>query len=138
MANGLYRNFRQPRWNSPRYQRAIQRIQRMSPEQRAILTPTIEDIEAGFASEDMRNQLLMMDLRATREHQKGILGLRRQELGLKKRAIKFERGQRDIANLVGWAGIPISAVSGWATLKESDILRRHLLGLQKKYEGQYR
>ena len=50
---------------NPRYQRAIQKLMTMSPEQKAIFDTLAVDRE--FASEEMRKQLRSMSMAARRE-----------------------------------------------------------------------
>jgi len=91
----------------PQYQRAIQRIMSMSPEQKAVLDTAI--VDKKFASQDMRRRLDGMRSEATRLSNERSLGLRRRQFETKKGELpKLERigyGEVAVSGLMGLAGL---------------------------------
>ena len=110
----------------PRYQRLQQRVLRMRPDQRAILSTAAAD--ETFASEAMRKKLWAINM-ATQKEQRGTsLGLAERSLGLTKRKMDFDYGfgqevmdvgkkQRRMGTLISAAGIPISGYFGYKQMQ---------------------
>lgn len=87
----------------PRYQRAIQQLARMGPDQMAVFNSAI--VDAGFADEESRRELAGMVAASGNKYRDRSLELRAKALdtstGLRKRALDFESGQRRIAEGLG-------------------------------------
>ncbi|HBJ75673.1 MAG TPA: hypothetical protein DDY86_09290 [Syntrophaceae bacterium] len=81
---------------SPAYQRLMQRINRVRPENRAVLGPLIGDIDAKFAGESAQKELSSKEMTQNKAFADQSLGLRREsflsDLGLRRRA--FDEGAR--------------------------------------------
>jgi hypothetical protein len=130
---GMLANF----MDHPRYQRLQQRITRMRPDQRAILSTAAAD--SGFASEAMRKKLWAMNM-ATQKGQRG------RSYGLAKRKTDFDynfgqevrdeaKKRRRTGTLISAAGIPISGYFGYRQMKddraEAALTRKFI---QKHYK----
>ena len=104
---------------APRYQRLIQRVTRMRPDQRAILSTAAVDRE--FASDAMRKKLWAINMATQKGH-------RDRSYGLAKRRADFEYNigqevrdeatkQRRYGTLISAAGIPISGFLGYKQMQ---------------------
>jgi hypothetical protein len=129
----------------PRYQRLQQRITRMRPDQRAILSTASADAE--FASDAMRKKLWAMNM-ATQK------GFRERDLSLRKRQSDFNysfgqevrdsgKKQRRMGTLISAVGIPISGYFGYKQMqrdKEEAELNRKVKEkiLDPSYVGKQR
>lgn len=111
---------------SPRYQRAIQRMARMSPEQRAIINTM--SLDEGFASEEMRKKLGSMQLAADKEARAKQLELGERGLKLKKREFQFTKKMLPIATAIGVGQVGASTYMGLQEIKlaEGSAARRRL------------
>jgi len=96
---------------SPRYQRALQRLSRMSPSERAIIDSRIAD--ETFATEEMRGRLQSMRMAADKQFAAERLKLGEGRLGLAKRSFRFEKRQLPIAYGIGAAGVAASGYYGY-------------------------
>lgn len=117
--------------NNPRYQRAIQRLNRMSPSEKAVIDTVAAD--KHFATEEMRNRLSSMRAAAEREFRKSRLGLAERELGLRRRAIRFQQRQLPIAYGIGGAGVLASGYLGYQRMKADTEAAERLRRLQGLY-----
>jgi len=111
---------------SPRYQRAIQRLRRMSPEQRAIVS-TIS-LDESFAGGEMRQKLQSMEAAADKEARATSLELGEKKLGLKTREFRFAKKQLPIATAVGVGQVGASTYLGLKEIEAAEGLaaRRRL------------
>ncbi len=132
-------NFRR----TPRYQRAIQKIRRMRPDQLAILNTLA--LDESFAGEEMRKEIAMSALsqrdkfRTARldlaerggaerfERSKAGLGLRGESLALRREGFEFERGQLPISTGIGLAGVAASGFMGHQRLKLDTQLSQQMI-----------
>lgn len=117
---------------SPRYQRAIARLARMSPDQKAILSTM--SLDEGFAGEGMSQKIKSMQMAADKETRATSLKLGKRSLALKERAFKFAKRQLPIATAIGVAGVATSAYTGYQRMKV-DTQRAEEL---KRLRGLYR
>ena len=123
--------------NNPQYQRAVQIMSRMDPSRRAILDTVIAD--KHFASEEMRNKLMLMKMGYEKERGKKSHKLAKRRLDtsmdLQRRGLDIEEGyvdylgdRADTANMLGWGNIGISGLRGYAELQDkqqyTDWLKR--------------
>lgn len=117
---------------NPRYQRAIQRLARMSPEQKAILSTM--SLDEAFAGEEMSRKIKSMKMAADKETRASHLKLDERSLGLKERAFKFAKRQVPISTAIGVAGVATSGYLGYQRMKvdtgRAEELRR-LRGLYR-------
>lgn len=115
---------------SPRYQRAMQRLARMSPEQKAILNTM--SLDETFAGEEMRRKVKSMQLAADKEARARSLKLGERRLGLKERAFKFTKRQLPITTAISGAGVITSGYLGYQKMMaDTERARqlRHITGL---------
>lgn len=110
--------------NDPRYQRAIAKLHELTPDQLAIVN-TLK-IDQAFATEDIRNELALMDLAAFRERTRGELSLRTRSLGARQRAFKTSRRQQPLANAIGLLNVGASTLFGLGQMRISRIRERKL------------
>ena len=119
--------------NSPRYMKALQKLARMGPDQRAIFDAAI--LHGQFADEDMRRMLMGMRDASTnlaRERQLSTgaerLGLRRRAFragtGLRKRERKFLGRQRVGSEILAGAGAVTDFVLGYRDLENKKRLAK--------------
>ena len=121
------RNFTQ----LPRYQRAIQKLRRLDPSQRAILDSAF--IDAEFAKSEMGNTLKAMQLSINRNWTAYTRKVSGRALTLRKKELR--RGRKDArrATLIG--GVSTLA-SGYFGMKENERLNR-LAGMIQKQTALY-
>lgn len=104
--------------NDPAYQRAIQKIAALSPEDRAVLD-TVQADEA-FAADDMRKQISAMAAAADKSRSRRSLSLSNKRLdrnvGLANERLDYAKKQDATAEGLGWANIGLSGVTGAADL----------------------
>ena len=102
--------------NSPQYQRWVQKIYRMSPHQRAILSTAVAD--RAFASSEMQKKLRLMEIGAQKQYLDERIGLQKQGLELQKRGIEQGKKESRIAEALGLGNV---ALSGYMGKKSMDI-----------------
>lgn len=100
---------------SPRYQRAIQRMARMSPEQKAIISTM--SLDESFADEEMRRKLKSMGMAAEKESRAKGLELGERSLGLKEREFGFTKRMLPVATAVGVGQVGASTYMGLQDIK---------------------
>ena len=125
----------------PRYQRAIQRLRRMSPDQRAVFNTMA--LDESFASDEMRKKLQSMQLAADKEARETSVELGKRSLGLQKREIKFAKKQEPIATTLAIAEAGMDVYKGYQERKSSQELARLYLSQkgttqQEPYMRRYR
>ncbi len=132
-------------WASdPRYQRIIQKISAMGPEQKAILDSAAAD--AAFGDEAMRKHLWSLRQAATDKARGRGLGLEQRSLdirkkhadvmyGLKKKGLDFAKDQSRKGTYLALANIPLAGFFGYKQMqrdigesKLNQALKRKMLG----------
>jgi hypothetical protein len=107
-------------WESnPRYQRLIQRIGTMRPEQRAILDSAAAD--TAFGDEAMRKYLSSLSMAADEKYRNRALGIEESKLNVARNLAEQEadiaKKQTRIGTAIAAANIPIS---GYFGMKQMD------------------
>lgn len=125
----------------PRYQRAVQRLRRMSPDQRAVFNTMT--LDKSFASEEMRKKISSIQSAADKEARETSLELGKRSLGLQKREIEFAKKQEPIATTLAIAEAGIDVYKGYQERKTSQELARLYLSQkgmtqQEPYMRRYR
>jgi len=129
--------------NSPQYLKHLQKIRSMSPEKRAVTQGLIDELSGIYAGRDMQKQLDAMKMAATDKARERSLGLAEQRLGyradlqddrydLAKKTYKHEKDMGDTAELLGYANIPLSALTGYGQYKHKKKLTDLYTGLASK------
>ena len=98
--------------NNPRYQRAIQKLRRMTPDQRAVLDSAF--IDQQFAESHMGKVLNSMNIEANRKRRKSSVETARRQLDRRQRAYEFGKKDRRMSNIIGAAGLGVNMYSGFA------------------------
>lgn len=130
--------------NSPRYMRAMQKINRLRPEHAAILQTVTADPQ--FADEEMRKSIQSMVTKTGNVARQKNLGLRKtnqahRELITGKRNAMAERdrdynkGQGKKAFGLGIANLGLNAVGGVARRKKDKELADLIAAITRKYKG---
>ena len=143
MANLSLRRFDK----DPRFQRAVQKLAELTPDQRAIVNTLKEDTE--FASEEIRNKIKLMDLAAFRDKAKKDLSLqeskfeisdkfRRASLGLQESAFKSEQAQLPTANLIGLLNVGAAGLLGFGRKRIDDARARRVQTLINQQSARIR
>jgi len=122
---------------SPAYQRAVQRLGRIRPEQRAILNTL--SVDAEFADEETRRTLQSMALESDKSYRDESISLRRSGLGLRKEAFDISQKKDRMATGVGVGQVFAESYFG-GKREELDmaLLKRKMRfmdRLEKKYGG---
>lgn len=118
-------------YNSPRYQRMLQRYQRMTPEQRAIVSTAAADEQ--FGSDDMRKQLQLMELGMRKKHFEDSLEFSKQRFNaeheMRRGVFDFRQGQERKGEMLGLANLAAAGTLGYMGYKSTidDVVRRKLL-----------
>lgn len=122
--------------NSPRYQRAMQKIAALRPEHRAILQNVTAD--AGFADERMRKSInSMIQATANTSRRKG-LDLRKEgfakRVGMAERDLDYNKGQSKKAFGLGLANLGLSGYSGLKQRQRDKELMDRIDAMTKRYQ----
>ena len=110
----------------PKYQRSIQRLKRMSPEQRAIFNTMA--LDKSFASEEMRGKIKAMQSAADKEARKSSLELGKGYLKIQKREVEFAKKQEPLNTILALTEAGIGVYTGYTQMKTSQELARLYLG----------
>lgn len=121
--------------NDPRYQRAIQQLSRMGPDQMAVFNSAV--VDANFADEESRRKLASLMAASGNKYRDRSLELRGKamntDLGLRRRAFEFEQGQAPLAEGLGAANVLASGYFGHKQ-KMADLAEaQEISKLRKKY-----
>ena len=138
----------------PRYQRAMQKLQRLSSDQRAVVSSAIVDESFGDAetrkmvaalntatirSQDKRR--LDLDRRSQEaRHQLGAerleaeTGFNKEMMGLRRKEFEFGKSQFPISTAIGAADVGLSGYQGYQKMRRDQQLARNYLGLSKLYK----
>jgi hypothetical protein len=115
---GIANNFQ----DNPRYQRYIQKIQAMRPDQRAILDTTLAD--ETFADEAMRKQVRSLAIAADLANRKKSLDLKEQAIGLRTNLIRDrmdeDKKQGRLGNAIAMANVPLAGYLGYQNLQRQQ------------------
>ena len=105
---------------SPAYQRAVQRLGRIRPEQRAIMNSL--SVDAKFADENTRKMLASLAQKQNTDYANQSLDLRRtamnMDAGLRRQDFDYKKEQNRIATGVGMGQVASEAYFG---RKRDDI-----------------
>lgn len=106
--------------NNPRWQRAIQVLNRMDPYRRQIFDTIKADEQ--FANEEMRSYLQGLDLASRQQAQDRRYGLARNQQRLNER-------EASSAEALGYLSLPVQALSGYGEYKnkQAEIKRNKYL-----------
>jgi len=125
--------------NSPQYLKSIRKIQAMDPQDRAIASTLIDELDAMYAGQDMKNQLQAMRSAALEKERDRRYNLAKEsfdyqkqmgetELDMAKDAQKYAKNQMKTAQNLGWANVGLSGLFG-----ASDLMNKR--GMAKKYKS---
>lgn len=125
--------------NSPAYQRAVQRLGRIRPEQRAIMNTL--SVDAQFADENTRKMLASLAQTQNKAYAGKSLGLRERALtadtGLRREAFDYNRDQDRMATGLGIGQVAAETKFGLDRDKiEMETLRKKW-GLMNRLESLY-
>jgi len=105
---------------TPQYQRMVQKIYRMSPHQKAILSTAVAD--KAFAGSQMANKLKLMEIGASKQYMDERLALQKKGLSqsykLRKKAIGIEKEEGRRAEAISLGGV---VTSGFLAKKRLDL-----------------
>ena len=127
---------------SPRYQRILQRLGSMRPEQRAIFNTAM--VDRAFGNEAMQKHLKALALQADTKHRQDLIGLGERSLGLSRRSLEVRTGltreKRDFADKQGKLGtymaaanIPISGYFGKKQMERDFDEAAEMKAFRKKW-----
>ena len=115
---GLIYNFQ----DSPQYQKMLQRISTMRPEQRAILNSAA--VDEKFGNEAMRSHLQGLINAAELKNKRTSLDISltgsNERYNIAKEGMEFENKQNRMANIIGAAGVPLNAYLGYKQMKRDE------------------
>ena len=115
-------------FESPQYMKGIQKIKRMSPEDKAVTQTLVDELLGLYADADMRKQLGAMRQASTDKAMDRSYELSRDRLDLagelggsrldmNEDVLDFEKDQHDTAETLGWLNIGASGLRGYADMK---------------------
>lgn len=116
---------------TPAYQRSLQRLRRMSPEQRAVFSSL--SLSKSFADKEMRKKVRSMNLAADKEARQASLELGERRLGLRTREHEFAKKQILPATLIGLGQVGLGVATGLERRKTAQEMARLNLSLQSQY-----
>lgn len=117
--------------DNPRYQRMIQKISALRPDQRAIVDTAMAD--EAFGSQAIKKQLASMGLAADIANKKKSLDLSEQAMGLRRNLLKdeldFGNEQEKWGTAIGVANLPLAGYFGYKqanrNLEEAEATKKH-------------
>jgi len=105
---------------TPQYQRMVQKIYRMSPHQKAILSTAVAD--RAFAGSAMQSKLKLMEIGANRQYLNERMALSKrglqQSYGLKQKELGIRKKESRTAEALGIGNI---ITSGYLAKKRMDM-----------------
>ncbi len=116
---------------TPRYQRAMQWLRRMSPEQQAVFSSL--GVDKSFAGEEMSKKIKGMSLATTRKARQTGLQLGERRLALGRRRHEFAKSQILPSTILGAAQVGLGVYGGMEQRKTSQELARLLLSQREQY-----
>jgi len=116
---------------SPKYQRAMARLRRLSPEQQAVFSSL--GVDKAFAGEEMRKKIKSMGLATTRKSRQTGLQLGERRLALGRRRHEFAKSQILPSTLLGLGQVAVGVAGGLEQRKTSQELARLLLSQGQQY-----
>lgn len=116
---------------SPRYQRAMARLRRLSPEQQAVFSSL--GVDKAFAGEEMSKKIKSMGLATAKKTRQTSLQLGERRLALGRRRHEFAKSQILPSTLIGLGQVGLGVAGGMAQRKTSQELARLLLSQGRQY-----
>lgn len=117
--------------SSPRYQKVLQKMMRMSPSQKAVFDAGLA--HAAFADENMRKSLMSMRDAATNLSRSRSLGLGRErfaaETSLGNRARDIEEKDRTRSEIIAAGGTVADITQGYQNLQNKKALAQKYRGM---------
>ena len=115
--------------NSPQYLKGIQRIKAMDPQDRAVASTLIGELDSLYADRDMKEQLRAMDAAALGKERDRQYDLSKErfefskkmgeaDLGMAKDARSFMKDSQKTAENLGWANVGLSGLFGVSDMME--------------------
>jgi len=100
---------------TPRYQKYIQKLQAMTPDQKAVLNSVMGD--ESMANDEIRKQIQGMQMAANKKSQTENIGLRRKATdaitALSREELDYSRGQSRTAEGLGLLNLGASTALGY-------------------------
>jgi len=128
-----YMNFTE----NPSYQKMVQRIQRIPPEQRAILNTL--SVDAQFADENTRKMLASLAQKQNKEYADKSLGLRKKALtssiGLRRQDFDENVRQDRIATGIGLGQVAAETYFGGQRDEINQAILKKKLDFMNRYYG---
>lgn len=123
--------------STPRFQRLIQRMQSLTPEQKAIFSAS--PAYAGFGAREMQNRLRSLETAANLKAKQQSLDLAKQEMDtsyvLEEEAKDFRKGQQRLGTAIAIANIPIAGILGYKQAQRDKAEAALNMTLKKKLLG---
>jgi len=110
---------------SPAYQRALQRLRRLGPEQKAVFSSMA--LDESFADKEMRKKIQSMNLGTQKKAREANIELGKGRLALQEREIEFAKKQEPIATAISAAEAGVNIYTGYQQMKTSQEMARLLL-----------
>ena len=109
------------RRDTPRYQRAMQQLQALSPEVQAVLNVRALD---PVLQEEASNRLAFTKLAADKAYQEKSLDIAKERTDLSKKEQKWGKKMDLTSNVLAGLGVPIAGYSGYLSMKERQRIAR--------------
>lgn len=117
------------RWQgSPQYLKHLRKIQNMDPSRKAITRGMIDDLTGMYAGADMQRQLQAMRQASVEDERESRLDLMQGRHDLAKKQYEHQEDVDRTAEILGYANIPLAALSGYGDMKS----KKKMAGL---YQG---
>jgi len=120
---------------TPQYQRLIQKIYRMSPHQRAILSTATAD--KAFASQEMASKLKLLEIGANKQYLDERLALQKQAVGqrhaLGKQRLETGKKESRVAEALGMGEVAVSGYLGKQRMDTDIALAKRLRTLAGRW-----
>ena len=121
--------------DSPQYLKGIQKIQAMSPEDKAVTQTLVNELHGIYADVDMRKQLAAMNQASRSKQMDRHYDLSKERLGMREDIQDFEKDQLKTAEGLGWGNIALSGLSGYADMYHKKKQSKGLQNIIKSISG---
>ena len=122
------------RWHeSPQYLKAIQKIQGMDPQDKAVTQTLVDQLSGMYADRDMQRQLQAMRIASEGKQRERDVRLAEAQQNISQESFKNQRDANRLATNLGWANIGLAGLRGYADLVNKRKIAGQLSDLATLY-----
>lgn len=119
--------------HSPQRQKALQKINAMTPYNKSLARLLINELQGRYAGEEMRKELDAMQLAATEKERQRNLATNERRLALREKGLDLDKSSGKTAETLGYLNIGSRGLFGLADLKRKRNYATQLRNLAQRY-----